>query len=56
MYRVYEVFKADRNCFIRYESHSKEDCESWIERHEDRELSVKAGLSELLITEKGVCV
>ena len=56
MYRVYEVFKADGNCFMRYESHSKEECESWIARHESKEITVVHGLSELVLTEKGVCI
>lgn len=54
MYRVYEVFKADGKGFMRYENRSKKECESWIKRHELREPAVINGLSELIITEKGV--
>lgn len=56
MYRVYEVFKADGRELWRFESKSKEECESWIKRHENRDITVKNGLSEFVITLKGVRV
>lgn len=56
MYRVYEVFKADGKELWRFESKSKEECESWIRRHEHRDITVVNGLSEFIITEKGVRV
>lgn len=56
MFRVYEVFKADGKELWRFESKSKEECESWIRRHENRDITVVNGLSEFVITLKGVRV
>ena len=56
MYRVYEVFKADGRELWRFESKSKEECESWIRRHENRDITVVNGLSEFVIKLKGVRV
>ena len=56
MYRVYEAFKADDRHIWRFESRSKEECESWIKRHENRDITVVNGLSEFIITLKGVRV
>lgn len=56
MYRVYEVFHADGRELWRFESKSKEECESWIKRHEHRDITVVNGLSEFIIKLKGARV
>ena len=46
MYRVYEVFKADGRELWRFESRSKEECESWkrsvgVHHHPERSPSMR---------------